>query len=251
MKLDVCVISSNARFNLSLLFSIFPHQNIYVHVPKNLTDTSVTQLYNTNVIGAGGYNSMMHGRRWDSELFSKNGVSLALANEEILLQGSRMLLLLEEDFHIVNAHRLQMLITRFSARDFDLAVFGANLQSGNRVHMQAVDNELGWYHLGLGAYFFNTHAVLYSERGRRLVGQALRTEHLDMQIDSLYSVYAHTKNISVAVELKNSTVVQKRHTSSIQTDSCYVCRAKRTRHFWARAWHYMLATAFDAYAFSE
>ena len=163
--LEACVISFNPSFNSSLSTLVSTYS---VYVPRDLSNAKPKELYNHHVIGSGAYNSMCYGRRWHSELFSTGGVSLALANREVLSRGTRPLLLLEDDHEVTHLCELRRELRVLSKLKYDLAVFGAVLQGGKPMNaLQPIDRLPGWYRLTPGNAFFLTHAVLYSAAGRR------------------------------------------------------------------------------------
>lgn len=238
--IDICVITQNVSFDSRWLLNYFPNGNVFQHTPQNMENYSLAELYNDKIIGAGGYKSMKNGRRWHSDLYDKGGVSLALANRIVLAQNDeRPLLLFEDDFEIRNMSKFANILKSLIRKDHDMAVFGAALQ-GSR-DLRVVPKLPGWYHLSSDAAFFFTHAVFYSARGRKIVSKWLLQERLDMQIDSLYSLWSETRRLDIVVELDDWTVVQKSHASSIQTDRCYICKAHEyKRSTFERMWNFFL-----------
>ena len=80
----------------------------------------------------------------------------------------------------------------------------------------------GWYYFDFYE-FIMTHCVYYSKAGRQKVGKFLKQNPLSMQIDGYYSSLAKQRKLIILLQLKNHTVHQDMHTSSIQNDDCYLC----------------------------
>jgi hypothetical protein len=218
--IDVLVISLH-KHPLENLKKLFPRSRVDLQTAVDLRNVDVSDLYETGLIGQAGYDTITSGRKRHSELNSKGGVGLAHANRLALAKDpQRPLLLLEDDYDIKNRTRFlkQMQILYEHMDRFDLATFGARKIKG--VVGKKVDvMPKGWYHLATGSRFINLHAVVYSVSGRQKVAQWLAREPLDMQIDSLYSLWTETRGLRILANFKARVVTQKSHKSTIQTDS--------------------------------
>lgn len=169
----------------------------------------------------------MRGRKWHHELNSKGGVGVAQANRLALLKDvTRPLLLFEDDYVIQNKSKfLDEIGTLLSGSvQYDMAVFGAFIIGQRGTWEREASLNSGWYVMNSSVNFYGLHAVLYSPSARERIGGLLSSTPLDMQIDSLYSYYAQTNpDFRVIVQLEDPSVVQSRHVSSIQNDTCHLC----------------------------
>ena len=225
-NIDIRIISLQKKFSTIGLQSIFPNSKVQIQRGVDIRKANLKNIYKANIIGQAGYNSINQGRRRHSELNSKGGIGLGLANRFAISQHVELpLLLLEDDFKIKNTQKFvnEIDILNMHMDLFDLAVFGVNYR-GSFENLEPVHfMPEGWYHLSLGEKFWNTHCVFYSPEGRRKVSSFFINEPMDMQIDGLYAFWAETRELRIILQVKKPTVVQKFHASSIQTDFCYMC----------------------------
>lgn len=232
-KWQIKVISfSNHHSLISNFHSFFPNVDATIQNAVDLRKIPEDKLFENNLISMHAYLTMTEGRKWDREVNSKGAVGLAQANRIALLDSNnsdKSILLCEDDCMISNPHQfvneINQLLNNTSL--FDVAVFGVRLIKESESQIDPVPfMPDGWYYLGTNSHFWFTHCVLYTPKGRKIVGEYLKYEKLEMQIDSLYSYMNKLKSIRVIVQVSNISAKQKSHASSIQTDYCPICEMK-------------------------
>lgn len=232
LKIDVAVISMDEQRELGELESMFPHSSVRVQRGVDFRDTDVLNLYRSGMIGTSAYKTIQEGRKWHWEIGSKGAVGLAHANRLALGAGTRPLLLLEDDYTIIDHSKFVREIENLHANmdQIDIAVFGAIIYHGSVNDLKSVSfTPTGWYHLH-GNMFWNLHCVFYSPSGREKVKRLLSRERLEMQMDSLYSIWSETDDLKIILQLGPSTSTQRKHTSSIQTSECALCDVTPQSH---------------------
>lgn len=224
-QFDIRIISLDKHFSTVELQRVFPKSEVHIQTAVDIRKANLKNIYNSGIIGQAGYESINEGRKRHCEFSSIGGVGLALANRFAMMNHvERSLLLFEDDFLIQYAQKfVNELDTLTMHMDiFDLAVFGANYR-GDLKNLEPVPfMSKGWYYM-LKGRFWHTHCVFYSPKGRQKVSSLLSSEPMDMQIDGLYAFWAETKGLRVILQVKDATVTQKWHHSSIQTDNCKIC----------------------------
>ena len=222
--LDVRVITLKDAFDVTPLKTLLSGADVRVQPAVDFRHVPPMALAKAEVVALSGFTTLRRGRKWHFELNSTAGVGLAQSVRIALQQSDRPLLLLEDDFVITDQARwvreCKILLAHLDA--FDLASFGSLFQGakGNLSPAQFMGDD-GWQ-FAKGA-FFNTHCVMSSPRGRGTVRSRLRDHPLDMQIDSLFGSLAEMDALTVLLQVHGSSVAQKQHFSSIQTDACIPC----------------------------
>ena len=227
--LDVLVITLKPDFDLSELRRIFPGADVNVQPGVDLRKVSTLSLARAGLVSPTGYTTLQQGRKWHFELNSRGGVGLAHANRLAMEQSDRPLLLLEDDFRIVDTRSTvadcKALLQHLD--EFDMAVFGARFRGDSRSGLSPASFLSNDWRFAKG-HFFLTHCVIYSPRGRQRVREHLRAQPLDMQIDSLFGFLAEISHTRLLLQVKNHTVVQSVHVSHIQNDTCAWCDVSPT-----------------------
>lgn len=230
---QIKVISFSKQLSLLSVFnSLFPGVDTSIQEAVDFREISEDKLFKNNLISMSAYLSMTGGRKWDREVNSIGAVGLAQANRIALLSSNdsdKSVLLCEDDCIISKpeqfVYEINQLLNNTSL--FDLAVFGIELLEETESHLDPVPfMPAGWYYLDTNSHFWMTHCVLYTPEGRRKVGEYLKNEKLEMQIDGLYSYMNKLGIIKVIVQVTNRSAVQKAHVSSVQTDNCPICLLK-------------------------
>ena len=231
--MDVLVITLHDDFDLSELKRVFLHAVVKIQHAVDLRKVDAMSLYDARLIGESAYTTITTGRKWHWEFNGKGGVGLAHANRLALSKGSNNLLLLEEDFEIKSITRLrdEVDLLNRNASKFDLAVFGAKYH-GTRQDLIPVDfMPSGWYYIIKDKFWF-THAAFYTSRGRKKVANLLCERRLEMQIDSLYALWAELNELTIIIQVRSPTVVQKStFQSTIQNDVCVLCNISPSVRF--------------------
>jgi hypothetical protein len=238
-NIDVRIISLGKNKNLSKLDKLFPNSDIQYQRGVDIRKASLKNIYNAGIIGQAGYDSINEGRKRHSELNSIGGIGLAFANRFAMQKNfEKNLLLFEDDYYIVNEKKfISELSTLYSNTDlFDLAVFGALYHGDEKNLVKVPFMPNGWYYILKDKFWF-LQCSFYSTEGRKKISELLTDEPLDMQIDSLYSLWAETKGIRIILQLDNASVKQKVHFSSIQTDKCTLCDFKPSTNKYVIEYH--------------
>jgi len=230
---QIKIISFSKQLPLILQFnSLFPGVDTTIQQAVDFREVSERNLFENSLINMSAYLTMTEGRKWDREVNSKGAVGLAQANRIALLDSknsSKSILLCEDDCYINKPIQFVSEINQllYNTSSFDLAVFGIKLLEDSDGHLDPVPfMPSGWYYLDENSHFWFTHCVFYTPEGRKKVGEYLKNEKLEMQIDSLYSYMNKLKIIKVIVQVTNISGIQTNHASSIQTDHCPICEMK-------------------------
>ena len=230
---QIKIISFSKQLPLtSQLNSLFPGVNLTIQQAVDFRQVSEHNLFKSSLINMSAYLTMTEGRKWDREVNSKGAVGLAQANRIALLDSknyNKSILLCEDDCYINKPVQFVNEINQllYNTSSFDLAVFGVKLLEESDSHLDPVAfMPDGWYYLDENSHFWFTHCVLYTPEGRKKVGEHLKNEKLEMQIDGLYSYMNKLKLIKVIVQVTNLSAIQTNHASSIQTDHCPICEMK-------------------------
>lgn len=222
--MQVRVISLDAGREVGDLVTLFPEWDVSVQSGVDLRKVDSKHLFSEGLIAPSAYTTLEEGRRWHYEFNSKGGVGLIQANRLALERGDSPLLLLEDDYNVVDASKLRRevdLLLREEAR-FDMAVFGASYSPPNKTGVDFMP--AGWVWVESGKFWF-LHCVLFTSEGRRKVSRLLSDERADMQLDSLYSTWAELGELRIVAQTSSPSVVQKRRgISNIQSDFCILCR---------------------------
>lgn len=227
---QIKIISFSKQLPLISQFnSLFPGVDATIQQAVDFRDVSERNLFENNLINMSTYLSITEGRKWHREVNSKGAVGLAQANRIALLDSkkyNKSILLCEDDCYISKPEQFVNEITQLlnNTSFFDIAVFGVKLFEKSDSHLDPVPfMPNGWYYLDENSHFWFTHCVLYTPEGRIKVGEHLKNEKLEMQIDGLYSYMNKLKIIKVIVQVTNISAIQTDHASSIQTDHCTIC----------------------------
>ena len=234
---EIRIISFQQKLSLLGKFQdMFPDVPSRIQQAVNVRGVPTDKLYANNLISMSSYLSMTEGRKYHREINSLGAVGLAQANRIALLDydsDNTNILLCEDDCQIKGQDKFKREISTLLSHtySFDLAVFGGSIY--NKTFSRVTVNELeavpfmddGWYYLDAKHDFFYTHCVLFTSRGRKIVGEHLMNERLEMQIDGLYSSMSRLNLIRVVIQLSNSTATQSPHFSSIQQGHCRLCSA--------------------------
>lgn len=196
------------------------YSDVAVHPGVDVRHVSTKSLLAANVITPSVAHTLMHPRKWHHELPSKGAVGLILAIKSALATDvSVPLLLFEDDCMFPDIHKfhkdVQFLMNHLD--EFDLAVFGINMK-----YTMATSDVIAKDWLRVNGYFFRTHCVLYSPKGRQKVHELLVKHPISMQIDSWYGMLANFGHLRIWGQYRNHTAVQSVHVSSIQ-DVCVLC----------------------------
>ena len=223
--MDVSVITLSKDFDLSKLKEMFPRSVVTTQNAVDLRQVDPRNMYAAGIIGESAYTTLTSGRKWHWEFNGRGGVGLAHSNRLALSKGSNNMLLFEEDFDVISVSRFKEEVDRLNlhASEFDMAVFGAQYH-GEHKDLIAVDfMPAGWYYIRNDKFWF-LHCAFYSSRGRKKVANLLCNRRLEMQIDSLYSMWAEMNKLTIIIQLAPWTVVQKgMKLSTIQNDICVLC----------------------------
>lgn len=194
---------------------MFPYADVAVQPAIDVRETPIELLAKARLVTRTAVHSLKNGRRWHYEIGTKGAVGLAHANLLALEENpEEPLLLLEDDCKFKDKERFRKEIDELvaSAGRFDLASFGARYQG------DSPPEEETWLPDGFFVVkdkFWFLHCVLYTPTGRKKAAARLR-EPLDMQIDSLYGDLASEGALRVVCQIKDHSVVQRQHVSSVQ-----------------------------------
>jgi hypothetical protein len=231
--MDVMVITLHDDFDLSELRKTFPRSVVKVQHAVDLRKVDTQTLYDAKLIGESAYTTITSGRKWHWEFNGKGAVGLAHANRLALSKGSNNLLLLEEDFKIKSITRLrdEVDLLNRNASKFDMAVFGAKYHGKHRDLIPVDFMPSGWYYIVKDKFWF-LQCAFYSSRGRKKVANLLCKRRLEMQIDSLYALWAELNELTIMIQVRSPTVVQKvTFHSTIQNDVCVLCNVSPSFRF--------------------
>jgi len=221
--LDVRVISMHTEVPPAIR-RVFP--TAMVIAATDLRAASPRVLHTQGVITDDALESIEQGRRYHRELSSCGGVGLWYSVCGALAQGSRPLLLFEED--CVPSPQLPLAVQRLldlapdAEGAFDLAVFGPLRTDGFLVSEAPAHRGFGW----CDGYFWGMHAVLYTADGRARARAMLRGP-VDAQLDAkvawlaLYGQPVRRRpRLRVLLQCPGEPLArQLSHPSSLQSDS--------------------------------
>ena len=185
-RFDVRVISMRPEVPPAIR-RVFPMAQ--VHAATDLRAASAEVLHDQGVITDDVRESITRGRAYHHELPTCGGVGLWQSVRTALGQGSRPLLLLEED--CVPSPELPLAVQRLlgpraspgaGADSFDLAVFGPLRTDGLLAAEAPAHRGFGW----CDGYFWGLHAVLYTAAGRARA-RAMLDGPVDLQLDAKFS----------------------------------------------------------------
>lgn len=233
---EIRIISFQQKLPLLKKFrDMFPDVPSRIQRAVNVKGVPIYKLYESNLISMSSYMSMTQGRKYHREVNSLGAVGLAQANRIALLDNdsnnNTHILLCEDDCEIQGQDKFQSEISTLlgHTHSFDLAVFGGSIYNKDFSSVTVSELEAvpfmddGWYYLDAKYDFFYTHCVFFTSRGRKIVGEYLMNERLEMQIDGLYSSMSRLNLIKVVIQLSKSTANQSLHFSSIQNHKCRLC----------------------------
>jgi len=227
--LEIRVITGRAHHPLlKSLERIFPYASVGKLEAVDHSLSTPELLLDRGLIGAPSYASMKEGRRWHHEVARGGAIGLAESVRLALsLNPEVPLLLLEDDCVIKRGSALKERVESllFFKDNFEMAVFGGYV--GDR---RGKSKEyIGWGEGVVGTYenirspFWFMHCVLYTPKGRRVVGGLIRPP-LDMQIDSFLGYMAQLGKLRILCETGRSVVYQSKHFSSVQENkTCIFC----------------------------
>lgn len=222
--LDVRVITLRRAFDLRALRRLLPGADVRVQPAVDLRAVPPMALARADVVAPSAFTTLQQGRKWHFELNSTGGVGLAQSVRLALEENDRPLLLLEDDFEVVDEARWVRECTTLLAHAnmFDMASFGVAFQGSSIGLSPAYFMGDDAWQLAKGQFHY-LHCVMYSPRGRGIVRRRLRDYPLDMQIDSLFGSLAEMDVLTIVLQVRRPSVTQRTHSSSIQTDACILC----------------------------
>jgi len=187
--IDVRVISMH-RDVPPAIRRVFPMAKVLA--ATDLCATSATMLHTQGVITDEVFEAITLGRKYHYEMPTRGGVGLWQSVRMALAQGSRPLLLFEED--CVPSLELPIVVERLlggsptgtpraAGKDtFDLAVFGPFWTDGFLAAEAIEHHGFGW----CDGYFWGLHAVLYTAGGRARA-RAMLAGPVDLQLDGKFA----------------------------------------------------------------